>query len=137
VLPTATEPKLTDDGATEIVAVPGVVCWLDAGLDAPVRPMQPELNRSAESRRARAATGSAFRPVEFACVARFPAPPNQSFILNFFVNCFIKAIVLWGKRTGLLSQRTFEGQGRKPEPGIQMRREAAGRLPTASCGPPN
>ncbi len=129
----ATEPKLTDDGATEIVAAPGVLCWLDAGLDAPIRPMQPELDRIAESRRARAATGIAFLPVEFACVARFPAPPNHSFILNVFIH----AIVLCGKREGLLSQRTFKGQGKKPAPRGRVRREGADRTSIPLFGPPN
>lgn len=58
--PSGTEPKLTDAGATEIVAAPGAVCWLDAGLGALVRPMQPEMVRIAEKRRARAAAEIAF-----------------------------------------------------------------------------
>jgi hypothetical protein len=99
VSPSGTEPKPTDAGATEIVAAPGVVCWLDAGLDALVRPMQPELIRIAKNRRARAATEIAFWPVEFACSAHFSAPRNHSFRLNFF----IAAIVEFGKKRGLLS----------------------------------
>jgi hypothetical protein len=128
---------LTDAGASEIVAAAGVVCWLDAGLDAPVRPMQPELERIAERRRARAATEAAFRPVEFACVARFPAPPNQSFALKGFMKFFIKTIVLWAEQEGLLSQRTFKGQGSKPEPRVLAWREAADRLAAIVRGPPN
>ncbi len=136
--PTATEPKPTAAGASEIVASAGVVCWLDAGLlEAPVRPMQPEQDRIAENRRARAAAEIAFLSVEFFCVARFPAPPVQSFVLKFFFEFLIKAIVLWAEREGLLSQWTFEGQGWKPAPGTQVRREAAGRMPTALSGPPN
>lgn len=79
VSPRATEPKLTDAGAIEIAAAPGVLGGLEAGLDAPVRPMQPVLTRSAENRRARAATGIAFLPVEFVCGARFAAPTHHSF----------------------------------------------------------
>jgi len=63
----------------EIVAAPGVLGWFDAGLDALVRPMQPVFARSAENRRARAATGIAFLPVEFVCGAYFSAPTNHSF----------------------------------------------------------
>jgi len=77
VLPTATRPKLTDAGATEIVAAPGVLCWLEAGLDAPVSPMQPELDRIAKKRRTRAAKGIAFLSAEFISVAHFSAPPNH------------------------------------------------------------
>lgn len=101
-----------DDGSTEIVAAPGVVCWLEAGLDAPVRPMQPELDRIAESRRARAAAGTAFLPVRFGCAASFRAPPVLPSILDFIHKCFINSIVLWSEKEGLLSQRTLEGQGR-------------------------
>ena len=136
--PTATEPKPTAAGASEIVAAAGVVCWLDAGLlDGPVRPMQPELDRIAESRRARAVAEIAFLSVEFFCVARFHASPVQSLVLNFFFKFFIKAIVLWAEREGLLSQWTFEGQGCKPAPGTQVRREAAGRAPSTLYSPPN
>lgn len=92
--PRATEPKLTDAGATEIVAAPGVLCWFDAALDTPVSPMQPELDRMAKSRRTRAATGIALLHAELACVARLPAQPNHSFIFK----CFIEAIVVRGKR---------------------------------------
>src|ERR1700733_10369727 len=99
--------------------------------------MQPELDRIAESRRARAATEIAFLSVEFFCVACFRASPVQSFVLNFLFKFLIKAIVLWAEREGLLSQRTFEGQGCKPAPGTQVRREAAGRAPTALYNPPN
>ena len=89
-----TEPKLIDAGATEIVAVAGVLCWLDAALGAPVSAVQPELDRIAESRRTRAATGSAFLPVELVCAAHFRAVPDHSFICIFF----IAPIVVWGKR---------------------------------------
>jgi hypothetical protein len=61
------------------VAAPGVVGWLDAGLDALVRPMQPVFVRRAENKRARAATGTAFLPMEFVCGAHFSAPTNHSF----------------------------------------------------------
>lgn len=89
-----TEPNLMDAGASEIAAAPGVLCWLDAGLAAPVRPVQPEVEMMAESRRASAVTGIAFLPVEFACIARFPAQRNPSFMLEVF----IAAIVVAAKR---------------------------------------
>ena len=133
VSPIETEPKLTDAGATDIVAAPGVLCWLDGGLEALVRPMQPELETIAENRRARAERGITFLPVEFACVARLPARPNHSFILRFFIH----AIVLGGLREGLLSQRAIEGQGQKPALGRRVRREAAGRTSISLRGPPN
>lgn len=124
-----------DDGASEIVATPGVVCWLEAGLEAPVRPMQPELDRIAESRRARAATGTTLLPVRFGCAAFFRAPLPS--IFDFIHDCFINAIVLCRDREGLLSRWTFKGQGSKPEPIMLLRREAAGLLPPVFRGPPN
>lgn len=116
-----------------MVAPPDVLCWLDVGLAAPVSPMQPEVVRIAEKRRARTATEMAFLPVEFVCVARFSAPTNHTFRFNFF----IAAILLSEKQAGLLSLWTFIGQGDKPTPGTQVRREAAGRTPITLCGPPN
>ena len=77
VPPMPTEPNLIDEGATEIVAAPGVFCRLDAGLCAPVSPMQPELDRVAKRRRTRAAKGIAFLSAEFISVAHFSAPPNH------------------------------------------------------------
>ena len=77
MLPTATRPKLTDDGATEIAAAPGALCWFEAGLVAPVSPMQPELDRVAKRRRTRAAKGIAFLSAEFISVAHFSAPPKN------------------------------------------------------------
>jgi hypothetical protein len=58
VLPTATDPKLTDAGATEIAAAPGVVGEFadDAALaGAEAKPVQPERNGIAKSGSARAA----------------------------------------------------------------------------------
>jgi hypothetical protein len=77
VLPTATRPKLTDAGATEIAAAPGVLGWFEAGLVAPVNPMQPELDRIAKRRRTRAAKGIAFLSAKFVRVAHFSAPQNH------------------------------------------------------------
>jgi hypothetical protein len=58
VPPKATEPKLIDAGATEIVAAPGVVCWLEEEefAGALAIPLQPEMERIAIARRASAAT---------------------------------------------------------------------------------
>jgi hypothetical protein len=57
VLPTATDPKLTDAGNTEIVAVPGVVGEFDdvAALGVEAKPVQPEKNGIAKSGSARTA----------------------------------------------------------------------------------
>ena len=107
MLPRATWPKLTDAGATEMAAAPGVFGWLEAGLVAPVSPMQPELLRIAKRRRTRAAKGIAFLPTELASVAHFSAPRNH-FIHLFF----IAAIVVCGEQCGLLSLRTLKGQVR-------------------------
>jgi len=128
-----TEPNLIDAGASEIAAAPGVLCWLEPVLPAPVRPVQPEVERIAETRRASAATGTAFLPVEFAGVARFPAQPNRLYMFEVF----IAAIVVCAKQWDLLSQWTFEGQGSEPAPCRQVRREAAGRATTTLHGPPN
>jgi len=129
----ATEPNLIDAGANEIPPAPGVLCWIDAGLAAPVRPIHPEVDRIADNRRASATTGIAFLPVEFPRVARFPAQPNRLFMYEFF----IAAIVVWAKRWDLLSQWTFKGQGSEPAPCRRVRREAAGRATTALHVPPN
>ena len=75
--PRATEPNLIDAGSTEIVAAPGVPCWPEPGLAAPVRPVQPELDRIVKRRRARAAKGIAFLPKEFVSAAYFRVSPNH------------------------------------------------------------
>jgi hypothetical protein len=131
VPPMLNEPNLIDAGTTEIVAAPDVFCWLDAGLCAPVSPMQPELDRIAKSRRTRAATGIAFMPAERIIVAHFRAQLNHSFI----VNSFMTTILVCRKRKGLLSRSTHNGQGSKPTLGAQVRREAAGRIDVALRGP--
>jgi hypothetical protein len=69
VVPTGTDPKRIDAGATDIVAAPGVVCWLDATFGAPVSPMQPTLDNEQMSSRAKAGKDMAFLPVELVCVA--------------------------------------------------------------------
>ncbi len=84
VPPKATEPKLTDAGATEIVAAPDalcVFCVFDAVLGALVIPVQPEMDRIVKSRKTRTATGIALRSIKCACVAYFAAPPKYSFML--------------------------------------------------------
>jgi len=72
-----TEPNLTDEGCTEIAATPGVLCWPEPDLAAPVSPVQPELDRIVKSRRARAAKGIAFLPKEFVVVAYIRVSPNH------------------------------------------------------------
>jgi hypothetical protein len=89
-----TDPNLIDAGANEIVSAPAVFCWLDAGLRAPVSPMQPELDRIAKSRRTKAATGIVFMPAELIIAAHFRALLNHSFMVNFFIT----AIVVCRKR---------------------------------------
>jgi hypothetical protein len=91
VPPTATDPKLIDAGATEIVAAPGVVCWLDEVLGVLAIPVQPEMDRMAKSGRARPAKRIAFFPLERTRVVYFPTPPNRSlapwFLIAAIVNC--------------------------------------------------
>jgi len=89
VLPTATEPKLTDAGAMEIVAAPGVVGELDAVLGVPAIPVQPEMDRIPKSRRARAPTGIAFIAIERARAAYLPAPPKFSYMIKFFITAIV------------------------------------------------
>jgi hypothetical protein len=128
----ATEPNLIDAGATEIVVAPGVLCWLDAALGALVSPIQPELDKIAESRRTRAATGIAFLPAELGCVARFSAPADQSSILRFF----IAPIVVCGKWEDYCPNVHLKDRG-EPAPDTQLWREAAGRSPAILDSPPN
>jgi hypothetical protein len=90
----ATEPKLIDTGATEIVAAAGVLGWFDEAFGALVTPVQPELDRIAKSRRTIAAIGVAFWPVERTCAVHFRAPLTPSFIFRYF----IAAIVNCGTR---------------------------------------
>ena len=72
-----TEPNLIADGCAEIVAAPGVLCWPELVLAAPVMPVQPEPDRIVKRRRARAARGIVFLPKEFVSVAYFLVPPNH------------------------------------------------------------
>jgi hypothetical protein len=89
VPPMPTEPNLIDEGATEIVAAPGVFCWLDAGLCAPVSPMQPELDRIAKSKRTTAAAGIDFLRTELIIVAHSRARSDHSFMLRFFTTAIV------------------------------------------------
>ena len=93
--PTATEPKLIDAGATEIVVAPGVVCWLDEALGVLAIPEQPEMDRMAKSGRARPATRIAFLPMERAGVVYFPTPLNRSVIPWFFIAAIVDCGTSW------------------------------------------
>jgi len=126
----ATEPKLIDAGATEIVAAPGVLCWLDWLWGVLVIPMQPELHRRAKSRRTRAATGIALLPTELACVTHFPAPPNHSLTLNFF----IAPIVVCGKGWDYCPNVHLKDRGGDLH---LAHRCGGGRTPPTLRGPPN
>src|SRR5579863_9236705 len=91
--------------------------------------MQPELERIAENKRARAERGIIFLPVELACIARFSARPNHSFMLRYFIH----ASVLGGKQEGLLSQRTSEGRDYQHSAGgCGGKRRAEPRFPCAA-----
>ena len=118
VLPTATDPKLTDAGATEIVAAPGVAGEFgdDAALGAEAKPVQPERNGIAKSGSASAAAKNFFRPAIRICDAPFPARSNHVFLRE----CFIAAIVVCGTPSGLLSQWPFKVQGREPAPACKL-----------------
>lgn len=97
--PIATDPKRIDAGANEIVAAVVVPCWPEPGLEALVRPMQPEMESVEESRRIRAATGTAFPPVESARSARSRTRPNHLFMSKRFIACDFE---VWkqGRTTG-------------------------------------
>jgi hypothetical protein len=95
VLPRATLPKLTEAGSTVIVAAPGVLCWPDATLGAPVIPTQPELDRTAKSKRPRAATEIARLTANLALVERASAHSNHSFIEMYFI-----AVIVIGDKRG-------------------------------------
>jgi hypothetical protein len=87
VPPIATDPKRIDAGANEIVAAVVVLCWPEPGLEALVRPMHPEMEIVEESRRIRAATETAFLPVESARSARSWPRPNHLFMSKRFIAC--------------------------------------------------
>jgi hypothetical protein len=74
VLPRATLPKLIDAGATEIVAAPDVLAWLEVAFGAPVSPVQPDMEKIAESSRIRVATRMAFLPAKLESASDFPEP---------------------------------------------------------------
>jgi hypothetical protein len=95
VLPTATEPKLSDPGATVIPAAEGELglCLLEAGLEALVKPTQPELKTVAMDRSRRAARGSARLSVAFEWRARFLGPPSRSLIITILI-----ARIVFGER---------------------------------------
>ncbi len=96
-------PKPIDDGPTEIVAAD----WLDPGLDALVRPVQPKLGRIAENRRIETAARIDFFCAAHAHVARFLALRKHSLLPKLFIT----AIVGCRGHGRLLSQRTFMVQG--------------------------
>jgi len=119
-LPTATDPKLMDEGDTAMAALPGVFCfcWPD-GFVALVRPTQPEIesvpraSRPRASRRIRPAT--VFNEVrEFADSQR-----NQRMIV-FVIN---GTIVRGRAGRLLLSLSTNEGQAWN----LSLKREAINR----------
>jgi hypothetical protein len=106
VPPTATEPKFTVVGDTVISAAAGVVVEELAGFDAPVNPMQPEMERVAQSKRSSADMHAGLRLFEVLRSAWISAPPNFT-RLNLLS---IERILLAGRKTALLSRRTDEGQ---------------------------
>jgi hypothetical protein len=104
VLPTATEPKFTVAGDTEIAAAAGVDKGLD-GFAAPVTPIQPEIDRVAQSNRKGAVKRVRLRLFE--CVRDTRTSVRPCILpMNF-----IAGIVLCGWKTKLLYARTDEGQG--------------------------
>ena len=105
VPPTATDPKFTDAGATEIAAAEGADVEL-AGFDAPVSPIHPEIERVAQSKKSSAASRAGLRLFEVSRGARASAPPHIT-RMNVL---FIARIVLGGKKSTLLYARTDEGQ---------------------------
>jgi hypothetical protein len=89
VLPRATDPKSIDAGAREILAAPGVFCWLDATFDAPVNPMQPALESAAKSKMVSVTSEILLLPTGFACGAHFPARQNNLFLVMFVIEAIV------------------------------------------------
>jgi hypothetical protein len=85
VSPRLTKPNLIDEGATETVALPVELAELDEALDAPVRPMQPDVVRIAKNKSNRVATEIAFVPAERAFSARFTEFLNESYVLEVLI----------------------------------------------------
>lgn len=113
VLPTGTEPKRSEAGASEIVAPVLVVCLLVKLFDALVSPMQPELERIARSKIRKGTPENNFLALVSVkgCIAAFAAPQDEPCMFE----CFIKGILIWGNRRGLLSRGATVGQGKQPE----------------------
>lgn len=85
MLPRATDPKWIEAGATEILAASGASCWLDADLDAPVKPTQPALEMARNSDRISNRKEVALPLSGLDCVALFSAPVKQSFVVRVFM----------------------------------------------------
>ena len=118
---------MIDAGATEMVAVPGAVCWLVVVLlVAPVSPMQPEVERIAINRKTRAAAEPAFRSAELPCLAPYIARRNRSYVVEFF----IAAIVSWHNTRGYCSNGHLKY---REKPGPPHRCGSTRRATAADC----
>jgi hypothetical protein len=71
VLPSGTEPKLMEAGATEIEATLDVLGGSEEVFVVPVTPVHPEVESSRRKRKVAAVYGSAFFPRVLKCVAYF------------------------------------------------------------------
>lgn len=86
VLPSATEPKLMEAGATEIVATLDVLGCGEEVFGAPVMPVHPEVERTKRRRKAAAVEKIALFPRALKCVAYFFAPHINGLALMFFIS---------------------------------------------------
>ena len=80
VLPSGTEPKLMEAGATVIEATLDVLGCSEEVFGAPVTPVHPEVERTKRKRKAAAVYGSAFFPSVLNCVAYFFAAQIHEFV---------------------------------------------------------
>jgi hypothetical protein len=95
VLPTATDPKLIDAGATEMSAAPGVVCWPDPGFEALVKPMQPEVKTVAQIRSARETGKIGLLHAGAVGVACFAAPEKYFIAEKLFISAILVCGTKW------------------------------------------
>lgn len=114
VFPIATLPKLKLDVLIDRNG-PLEVCWPGEMLDPPAVPVQPDRVKITKSIKNRTGNEIEFFARKFARVApRFDALANSPFLTKLIIalDCG-----LWNE-VGLLSLRTFKGQGNTPAPAI-------------------
>jgi len=78
-----------DAGATDIVAGPGVGCWLDSLFGPLTRPIQPEMERVANSKRRKEASARVVWTADFARVAHSFGSRHHFFKQLFFTPAIV------------------------------------------------